>query len=329
MTDPATPTITVALAHPVPETFEYEVPDRLVPGARVGCRVLVPFRNRTVTGYILETSLKPRREGLKPVLEVLDPEPLFHEGLVQFFRWMADYYLYPIGRMIQAALPGGLNVSTYPTAKITPEGLMAAGLLSRDSEEGATLDWIRVNPAKKVPGPFRRFIPSFEKRGWVTAETRSTRRRASFLSRPFVRVKEGMHLDSFLQEHGNTLKAKGEKELLSSFLPSGTLPLHEISRRFPTGDYLVRKWVRKGVLERYTATVMRDLAGNLLFPSPEPHRLFEQQEKALQAIRGHLQKGHFSVFLLHGVTGSGKTEVYFGAIRSAMDMGRADDPPGP
>ncbi|MEW6669074.1 MAG: primosomal protein N' [Thermodesulfobacteriota bacterium] len=322
MADPATTTLTVALAHPVQETYDYEVPDRYVPSARVGCRVLVPIRNRVVTGYILESAKRPRREGLKPILEVLDPEPLFHEGLVHFFRWMADYYLYPIGRLIQAALPGGLNVSTYQTAALTPKGLRAADLIRTRSGEGMALDWIKANPGKKLPAAFRRYLPSLRNRGWVTSELMSTRRRARLLSRTFVRVREGVCLDSFLREHGSAFRAEGEAELLSSFLPSGTLPLHEISRRFPNGDYLLRKWMRKGILERYTAPVMRDLAGNILFPSPVPPRLFEQQDKALHAIQGQMQKGHFSVFLLHGVTGSGKTEVYFGAIRSALDMGR-------
>lgn len=322
MADPEISTLTVALAHPVQETFDYEVPDRLVPNARIGCRVLVPFGNRTVTGYILETARGPGREALKPILQVLDPEPLFHEGLVRFFRWMADYYLYPIGRLIQAALPGGLNVSDYRTARLTPQGIRVAEWVRRDSEEGSALAWIGAHPDKKVPPPFRGLLPSLRKKGWVTVETRSTRRRAGYLSTSFIRVKQGVSLDSFLREHGGGLQAKGEAELLSAFLSSGNVPLRDLSRRFPNSDYLVRKWVRKGILERYSAPAVRDLSGNVLFPSPVPHQLFEQQEKALLAIRSQLHKGTFSAFLLHGVTGSGKTEVYFGAIRSALDMGR-------
>jgi len=115
--------ISVAVALPVSETFHYLIPDNLASKAEVGCRVLIPFRNRKVTGYILEKRSVDREEDLKEILDILDQEPLFHEGLVPFFRWMADYYRYPIGRLIQSALPGGLNVSPFKMGRLTEMGL--------------------------------------------------------------------------------------------------------------------------------------------------------------------------------------------------------------
>ena len=101
----------IAVARPVKGTFHYRIPPEQAGAARVGCRALVPFRNRTVTGYILERVTAPEDRDLKDVLEIIDPEPLFNDRLVPFLEWMAEYYIYPIGQVIQSALPAGLNLS--------------------------------------------------------------------------------------------------------------------------------------------------------------------------------------------------------------------------
>ena len=103
--------IDVAVALPVYNTYTYAVPESLSPFAAVGKRVLVPFRRRRVTGYILDISGKTDLKEIKLILDVLDDEPLFSSSMIPFFRWIADYYIHPIGDVIKCALPGGLNIS--------------------------------------------------------------------------------------------------------------------------------------------------------------------------------------------------------------------------
>ena len=67
------------------------------PDAQVGCAVLVPFKNRKVTGYIIETTGPEKGVELKEIEQVLEPGPLFHESMVPFFKWMSDYYMHPVG----------------------------------------------------------------------------------------------------------------------------------------------------------------------------------------------------------------------------------------
>ena len=125
----------IAVTLPVKEVFSYNVPDNLISTAKVGCRALVPFRNRKVIGYILGKEVWDGEKGLKDILDVLDPEPLFHHSIVPFFQWMSGYYLYPIGRLIQSALPGGLNVTPFKTGKITRKGLKALNSITTASDE--------------------------------------------------------------------------------------------------------------------------------------------------------------------------------------------------
>jgi primosomal protein N' (replication factor Y) len=314
--------IRVALALPVKEAFDYSVPERLAPEARVGCRVVAPFGNRKVTGYILEVMPNADADDLKEIEEVLDSEPLFHADLVRFFSWSAAYYLSPIGKFIQSALPGGLNTSTFLCCEITPIGSKAVDLLGKDSEAGNGLAWIRDNPGKRILPGLKNIIPLLRKNGWITVGEKITRRRAGPLLKRFIRAWPGAELNAVLKDYSGELRTEAEREFLANVFRSGEISLQEIRRRFPRGDYLCRKWIRKNVLEICKRPVLRDMAGNVLCISAPPERLFEQQEKALNVIRGHLEKSRFSVCLLHGVTGSGKTEVYCGAIKKAVDMGR-------
>ena len=118
----------IAVSAPVKETYIYAVPEELRSGANVGCRVMAPFRSRKITGFILEKTEQYNGQGLKEILEVLDPEPLFCEHQVPFLEWMADYYIHPIGKVIQSALPGGLNMNPFKTAFLS--SVFSSSLLS-------------------------------------------------------------------------------------------------------------------------------------------------------------------------------------------------------
>jgi primosomal protein N' (replication factor Y) len=311
----------VALVLPVSETFLYAIPDRLASIARVGSRVIVPFRNRTVTGYIIAKEPAGQQLRVKEIAETVDPEPLFHEGLVPFFQWMADYYLHPIGRLIESALPGGLNAKSFKTAMVTEKGKEILGLLPVHSEERKRLSWIAENPGKRLPFPVQ-MADAFQRRGWVVVETKTRDQRIGPLKRLCVRPRTGLSLDFVLRGGAGPLGAKNEVELLEQAFQRQEILLKDLTARFSNGPYLVKKWIKRSVLETHSTTVFRDPAGNIVSPSPQPRQLYEQQEKALSSIVKPLGRRAFSAFLLHGVTGSGKTEVYFRAIEHCLHLGR-------
>jgi primosomal protein N' (replication factor Y) len=313
--------VRVAVTLSVEKTYLYLIPPDLVPRAQVGCRVEVPFGKRKVTGYILEHASPKEDEELKEIGQVLDPEPLFHPSLVPFFQWMSEYYLYPLGRLIQSALPGGLNIRTYKAARLTRKGEDALHLLRGRSEERNLLTWVRDHPGKRVPSPLERLY-AFEKKGWVVLEERTTKKRGGPLIKRFVKPREGVLFKEIAEQDPKSLKAKNEMEFLEAVFSRQGVLSEDLTSRFANGAYLLRKWLNKGILETYQASVLRDPAGNVLLPSPPPKELFPQQRDALSVIKKQLDRGTFSSFLLHGVTGSGKTEVYYQAIRHVMELGR-------
>jgi primosomal protein N' (replication factor Y) len=311
----------VAVALPVAETFLYAIPDRLASRAMVGSRIMVPFRSRTVTGYIVGKEPAGQEISVKEITEIVDPEPLFHERLVPFFQWMADYYLCPIGRLIQSALPGGLNARSFKTALLTEKGKEILGLLPVHSEERKMLSWIGENPGKRLRFPVQ-VTDAFQRRGWVVVESKTKDRRIGPLKRLCVKPRMGLALDFVLHGGAGPLGAKNEVEFLEQAFQNKEILLKDLTARFPNGPYLVKKWIKRSVLETHSTTVFRDPAGNIISPSLQPGQLYEQQEKALSSIVKSLGRGAFSAFLLHGVTGSGKTEVYFRAIEHCLHLGR-------
>ncbi len=148
--------VEVAVALPVSKTLTYEVPVSLRPMAGVGKRVLVPVRKSQVTGYILDHADTADYEDVKEISDILDEVPIFPHSIIPFFRWIADYYLYPIGEVINGALPGGLNITQVQIVSITQQGRAAIA-------DGQQLGAVSQNMLKVL-----------ENRGPITVKTLSS-----------------------------------------------------------------------------------------------------------------------------------------------------------
>lgn len=286
-------------------------------------RVWVPFRNRQVTGYILEQSRGPALEQpLKEILDILDPTPLFHANMVPFFEWISEYYLYPIGQVIKFALPKGLNKDAWKTAVVTDAGRKAMERKAADPSEMECLLRFKNHPGAYLPRNLRTVLV-LQSKGWLRIGERSARRSTNPLVRMFVRPASGGLSKCFLAREVPYLRARNEETFLKRVLAfeKGVLQ-SELCREFPNAGYLIDKWVRKGIVERFASPVYRNPAGELLVHRPRPRALLQQQAAALDCLRESIGKRRFSAYLLHGVTGSGKTEVYIRAIEETLKAGR-------
>ncbi|MCI5121065.1 MAG: primosomal protein N', partial [Candidatus Electrothrix sp. AUS4] len=168
----------VAVAAPLFDTLTYAQPPEETAPLPLGLRVLVPLKNRTVTGYILDilyTSPDVPYQ-IKAILERLDPAPLFPEQLVPFFRWLAAYYHYPLGEVIQTALPSGLRAGSgyeiiltetgrqqLPTVLTTVKKRAAwmDRLLAKGIIQPGTTKVIRTKPAMQA------LLQTWQRKGWI------------------------------------------------------------------------------------------------------------------------------------------------------------------
>jgi primosomal protein N' (replication factor Y) (superfamily II helicase) len=313
----------IAVTLPVRETYSYTVPDSLQQMAGIGRRALVPFRNRKVIGYIIgiENGDQAGIKDIKDIHDILDSEPLFHERIVPFFQWMADYYMFPIGLLIRSALPGGINATSYKSASLSDKGMKGLNTPDISPDERSLLSWIKENPGRRLPQQ-RDTLSLLVKKGWVIFEDHQANRTVGPLKRTCIRVKDAADLNSILSAKKDLSGPKNEREFLELLCSSRMLPLNDLTSRFSNGLYLVNKWTKAGVAERCSEIFFRNLSGEMLSPSPEPSLLFDQQTHVLKTLTGRLDKGVFSVCLLNGVTGSGKTEVYYRAVRHAIERGK-------
>lgn len=313
--------VRVAVMLPVKKTFLYEIPDYLINEIQVGTRVTVPFKNRKVTGYVLEKGLPyPSDFQLKPIAEEVDPTPFFDKDLAMFFEWIAAYYIQPIGKVIECALPAGLNITPYKTASITDKGLCAIENMDTGSKAYRLLRWIRENPGKRFTFPVKDIYP-LQKKGWIRVNYREPKKTTP-LKLKFVRPVKDINPDHLLSENPDLIRAKGEKDFLEEVLASPCMSLKDLTRRFKNARYLVNKWEGKGIVETYTREVYRDPAGSIITPAFSPSKLHRQQEKALRSLKQLIDEGKYASCLLFGVTGSGKTEVYIRAAEHALSLNK-------
>lgn len=238
----------VAVAAPLPKALCYRIPESLLKQARVGARLRVPLGRRQVVGYLLGFTDQPIAR-LKDVLEVLDHEPLFHESMVEFFEWAADYYCHPIGEVIRTALPAGLSGSG-PGPKILSERFFT--LLSENEEP------------------------------------RGTKQRA---------------IVDYLRHHGAT-------------------PLVQLKEQFGDVYGSLKRLVEQGFIAEDSKERNRDPFAAVPLTADFPVEPAAGQLAALQAIEEALASAAFRPMLLHGVTGSGKTEVYLRAVQQTLKLGR-------
>ena len=314
--------IEVAVVLPIDGAFTYAVPETLAPFASAGMRVLVPFQKRQVTGYILRPAQPltgaSTRWQIKNILDIPDETALFPGAMIPFFRWIADYYCYPIGEVIHTALPGGLN--TYSTTEIA---LTSGGAAALNQD-------ILTPVQKKValilenrPCPFKRLCHKAEQD----------------ISHSLIHtmVKKGW-LEKRQERRGGTLRSKTERwvKLIRSDIPSDQYfsTRHKIIRVLETHGEISLKQLKtftstklgssnflnkNGYITIFKKKVYRDPFGETVAPD-SPRKLTDKQEQVVATISRALGKG-FASFLLAGVTGSGKTEVYMHIAAKALKRG--------
>jgi primosomal protein N' (replication factor Y) (superfamily II helicase) len=285
-------TCEVALALPLRNTFSYAIPDALEQRVVPGARVLVPFRNRSMIGVVLEVSApaasapaghgaaapasskagaRPHTQPLKDVAEVLDAQSALSPQLIALGHWVANYYLAPVGETFRAMLP--------PAVKPRPPRMQTVAAWKAD--------------AAAVPA-------------------------------------DG------IAEHGGKARAaelQKQARVRQALTERGPLLLAHLMNIAGVSRKVIERLAQQGNVELWeepAAPPESAFEADFLLPPDMPggalaHELNDEQQRVFDEIRVWLdggQGGGFSVGLLYGVTGSGKTEVYLRAVEAALARGR-------
>lgn len=313
--------IDVAVALPVFVPYTYRVPADLLPDVAVGKRVLVPFGKRRVTGYILQYTDQKPDATVKSIAAVLDDQPLFPPQMISFFRWTADYYMHPMGEVIQTALPTGINLAEQVRYTLSDQG-------RRELADQPLKPWERILYDRLLEGPCRTTrlrhlagdafsqsrLDAWEKQGWIVRHQALSGGR----TRPKT-VRFASLIASFSMDLGRLSAAR--RTILEMLRANGPMALSDLKRVLPNAAHLVRAMARDGQLRIEERVVYRDPLGDPITPD-QPPNLTAEQHQAVTTMGAALGKG-FHTFLLAGVTGSGKTEVYLQLAAMALEQGLA------
>jgi primosomal protein N' (replication factor Y) len=316
----------VALPVPLRSTFSYAVPEKFSGLPPVGARVMVPFRKRAMIGVVLECSTTvPATSPLREIVELVDDIPALPPALVALGRWVASYYLAPVGEVFRAMLPPTVEVK--PVRELSPTAAgreLLAALRARDEltgQERAELSVLERLDAEETPLPAARLQKSADGAAAVSRlllqgalEAREVYRRRKARMQTIVAWR---HTTPAPPPQSPAAKVY---ELLTA--TRGPLPMKTLLAEAGITRKSVESLVAEGALETWEEPAAEEpeiLESDLELPR---NVLNPPQRAALEAVRSGIAGGGFSTSLLHGVTGSGKTEVYLGAAEAALAAGR-------
>jgi len=303
--------------------------------AQIGSRVVVRLGNKPMTGYIVALLPKLRvgtslvESELKEVEELLDIEASLTPDVVELTRWVADYYAAPLGEVMRAALPAGINTSIMQVVSITERGRNAlsgpsasAGrfdltatktralqILADEGEAEVKAFTLRMGAAR-IP----KWLRELETDGLIerayrtrTTATRAKRQRLIKLARS-----------------DDSEKRTDAQQRAIAILAAKNVPMtpRELISAAEISPSVLATLKKKGVVEEFAEDMRRDPLARAELRKTEDLNLTSAQAAALDVIESSITENTFSAFLLHGVTGSGKTEIYIRAMRTSLNSGR-------
>ncbi len=322
--------VSVALPLPVDQTFTYSVPPQLVADAVLGSRVLVPFGRRKLTGVVVEEEVYPD-EGLRirPILDVLDEEPSITPELLKLTRWMSSYYLCGWGEAIRAALPPGTDVRTKTVVhrlKLpaeVPQRLEAVAAALRENAE-LSLAALRSSAGDVAMADLR----AMEREGWIYVESRLGDARIAPRVEQHLRFSKPYQDPDLVVDIVETLRGEKQQQVLRILLSHLRLGRMEVLRSAVLNEAdapasTVQSLARHGIIEIVEKEVFRSPFTNV---APDVAAgeltLHPAQKDAVERVLAAVQDGTPKTFLLHGITGSGKTEVYIEALKRVRSSGK-------
>ncbi|MCD4700779.1 MAG: primosomal protein N', partial [Candidatus Aegiribacteria sp.] len=313
--------IEVVLNRPLWQSFTYSIPPALAGGNLVGCRVAVPFGTGRLIGYVwgfTDTDQTNMLE-IKDVLDRLDANPLLPQSMLELARWAADYYQAPPGMMMAAAHPPGISgraerVVTL-TGKIDTEHPLHSLLPAR---RNIPVKLLRDNVNSDYP--LERELSVLEKRGVLRTIWKSV----SGPEPVRERIIEAAVEDSRLIRRADAMKRTAPRQaeiLLYLATCEGSVTRRQLMKTTGATASSIEGLRKKGLVkESYRRRYRESLIRSDIEKEKDIPVLAEAQDHALKAVIESL--GSNRVFLMHGVTGSGKTEVYLRAITEVISGGR-------
>lgn len=323
----------ILLPLPIPGSFTYRVPYELNDKAKVGQRAVVQFgKTKIMSGLIVSlTTEVPDCNNIKYLLDILDDDPVVNAQQLQLWNWISSYYLCYPGEVMQAALPSALKLSSESKIMLSEDFEVDSMTLS--DNEFLIVEALQIQPqltiteVSKIIG-YKKVMPliktMIEKKIVVMQEELQQKYKAKY--ERYVRLSNTYRDEDKMHELMDSLSKRAYKqlELLMAFFVLGgsadnEVLASELLKKADATSNILSALVDKGVFETYQKRVSR-LKEYKALTDVSSIVLTEKQQEAYDAI--HQGFDEEKPVLLHGVTASGKTEIYIKLIQEALDEGR-------
>jgi len=335
----------VALAVPLDMVFTYAVPPGMEPV--VGGRVLVPFRQQRMSGIVVELHDRPPQVKTKKVIEALDLSPVLDEQLLKLGKWIADYYLAPMGEVFRTMLPLSAEFKRSVAYRITDQGRLAlhlAGMSGSPARSKRTpeqqlvefrvLDYlaeregVREERLRGATRGAKTLLAGMVQKKWIAREDVSAARDAARLVK--VAVLLGAEASPPLdgpeaRPHTGSAKTLNANQLalIEALAASGGRVPVESLRGLDVPRTTLGTLVRRGLIKLVDEPQCFTTSKLKPRQSPFEFEFSAAQKEALPKIGEAVGSRKFAGLLLHGITGSGKTAVYLACMRQVLEQGRS------
>jgi len=305
-------------------TFSYSVPKGLT--VKPGQLVRVPFGSRRLQGLVCSLESVPSVPQTRDVISVIDQEPYLSQLHLKLANWISSNYLSPIFQAVSPMLPPGARTGNNLRVEINPElvGLKTNNINERQQK---LLSYISQNSPLNLSQIRKSFgesigthIKTLERKGYVVLKPVRESQAVRELKVKHLRLTpNGWSFDTA----DNHLLQNAPKQLqLMKALKTGHDGIKLSEARNTFGDSAINGLKSKSYVEIFSVVVSRDPLAGIDFPNPTKINLTKAQKIAAQEINNSIDLYEYQSFLLQGVTGSGKTEIYINAIEKCISQGR-------
>lgn len=317
-------------------TFSYAIPLGL--GIEVGQAVWVPFGAKLLQGIVLELSEYPSVEETREIVGVIEPTPVLSQAHISLARWISEHYLSPLFDAVALMLPPGfrrkaitfISLPTTPTeydvSSLTPEQRQAFDLVGKQGKVSLRELEKELGKRKAQAVVSQLVGRGLAVRSYELERVRVKPKKVRYLNLKIEAVEAQQKTANLRKQRGASRQASLLEFLAQSAQP---VPLSEVRSQVGGSTSVIKALVSKGLVELQEIEVKREpLSYQGITPS-KPLTLTAAQKSAFESIKSSLHqraKDYTSprpgVFLLRGVTGSGKTEVYLQALAEVVKMGK-------
>ena len=325
----------VEVVFPLPfrKAFTYRVPEDLEPYAVNGVRAVAPFGKRTLTGFIVNTSFETSvSEKIKSISDILDETPIINDLTLKFYQWISDYYLSSLGEALRLAVPQGSEVESKRIIHIDPA--FCQELLLKEKNKSSVRFKILTELAKrreishahirKLVGNKNIYsqLRTLQKQGAISILDTVEQARVKPKKVKYVKLakKVGELYASFPEiENRSPKQVKILLEVIAA--KEKILPVAELLHKTESSKSSLDSLEKKGFVTVFDKEVERRYSEAYR----EDHQeitLSEMQTKVISEILPSIENKKYNTFLLHGVTGSGKTQIYIELTKKILEQKR-------